>query len=130
MGAVIVLYRRLIADKVFEPENPPWKESDRYIDFKDSRGFTRSKQVVTTDVSIKVAKQDNPYDGCIDDGGKPWGLKINMAEETITAPIRWTFNRSFNKATEFLVRMDAYRLKCHRRKSQTEIIRIWIQSCF
>lgn len=70
MGAVIGLYRWLIADKVFKPMNPPWKESDRYIDFKDSRGYTRSKKIVTTDVSIKVAKQDNPYDGCIDDGGK------------------------------------------------------------
>jgi len=70
MGAVIGFYRWLIADGVFVPQNPPWKESDRYIDFKDSRGFTKSKKIVTTDVSIKVAKQHDPYDGYINDGGK------------------------------------------------------------
>ncbi len=70
MGTVIGLYRWLIDEEVFEPQNPPWKESDRYINFKDSRGFAQSKKVVTTDVSIKVAKQHDPYDGYIDDGGK------------------------------------------------------------
>lgn len=70
MGTVIRFYRWLQKDGVLNPENEPWKESDCYIDFTDSRGIERSKKIITTDVSIKMPNQYDPYDGCIDDGGK------------------------------------------------------------
>lgn len=70
MATVIRFYRWLQDDGAFVPDNPPWKASDRYIQFTDQQGFKRSKTVTTTDVSIRVAQQDNPYDDRIDDGGK------------------------------------------------------------
>lgn len=70
MSAVIRFYRWLMEEKIFVPEYPPWKESDRYIEFKGHYGESAIKKVTTTDVSIHVTKQDDPYDGCIDDGGK------------------------------------------------------------
>lgn len=70
MGTVINFYRYFKEEGLLVPDNLPWRESDRYISFKDSHGFERSKKVVTTDVSIKVPKQNDLYDECIDDGGK------------------------------------------------------------
>lgn len=70
MATVIRFYRWLQEDGAFVPENPPWKASDRYIQFSDQHGFKRTKAVTTTDLSIRVAQQDNPYDDRIDDGGK------------------------------------------------------------
>ncbi len=70
MATVIRFYRWLQEEGVFVPEHTPWKESDRYIEFTDLHGFKRTKSVTTTDVSIRVAKQDDPYDDTIDDGGK------------------------------------------------------------
>lgn len=70
MGAVIGFYKWLKLENVLIPENPPWKEADRYIDIKDRQGFKLLKKVVTTDVSIRIAKQLDPYDGTIQDDGK------------------------------------------------------------
>ncbi len=70
MATVIRFYRWLQNEGVFTPEHAPWKTSDRFIGFTDTHGFKRSKTVITTDVSIRIARQDDPYDGCIDDGGK------------------------------------------------------------
>lgn len=70
MGSVIGFYRWLMQEGTLTPANAPWKESDRYIDILDHKGFHNSKKVVTTDLSIHVPKQDDPYAGTIDDGGK------------------------------------------------------------
>lgn len=70
MATVIRFYRWLQQERLFIPANAPWKASDRFVEFTDMHGFKRSKTVTTTDVSIRVAKQDDPYDGTIDDGGK------------------------------------------------------------
>jgi len=85
MRTIIGFYRNLQAERVLVPENPLWKESDCYIDFKDSRGFDRTKKIITTDVSIKISKQNNPYDGCIDDGGKLRPLPVEEQEWLIDA---------------------------------------------
>ncbi len=87
MGTVIRFYRWLISEKVLAPEHPPWKESDRYIDFRDSHGFERTKQIVTTDVSLKTPKQHDPYDGAIDDGGKLRPLPLTEQEWVMDALI-------------------------------------------
>lgn len=70
MATVINFYRWLQESEVFSPSHSPWKEADRYVGFKDRHGTPLTKTVKTTDVSIKVAKQDNPYGDMIDDGGK------------------------------------------------------------
>lgn len=87
MGTVIGFYRWLTAERVLIPKYPPWKESDHFIEFKDSRGFERTKKVITTDVSIKIAKQTNPYDVTIEDGGKLRPLPLNEQEWVMDALI-------------------------------------------
>ena len=69
MGTVLGLYRWLMSEGVLVPENPPWRAGERFITFKDVHGFKQSKTVVTSDISIKTPVQQNPYDGCIVDGG-------------------------------------------------------------
>lgn len=70
MSAVIVFYSWLKDEGVLIPEHTPWKSSDRYIELKSAQGFKFSKKVVTTDISIRVPKQSDPYSGIIEDGGK------------------------------------------------------------
>lgn len=87
MGAVISFYRWLKNEGALIPEHPTWKESDRYIEFKDSHGFSHTKKVITTDVSIRTPKQHDPYDGMIDDGGKLRPLPQNEQEWLLEALI-------------------------------------------
>ena len=70
MGAVIRFYRWLKNEGVLTLDHPAWKSSDRYVEYKDSHGFSHSKKVQTTDVSIHVSKQNDPYDGMIEDEGR------------------------------------------------------------
>jgi integrase len=71
IGTVIRFYRWLIDDeKVFTPEHPPWKEAERYFEFRNETGFSFVKKVRTTDISIMTPKQVDPYDGMLDDGGR------------------------------------------------------------
>lgn len=70
MGAVVAFYTWLDDEGLLVPENPPWKERDRYVQFNDSKGAKFSKKVKSTDVSIKVHKSQDPYTDMIEDGGK------------------------------------------------------------
>lgn len=70
MSAVIAFYKWLRDEQILTPENKPWKESDRYVQFTDIRGARFSKKVTSTDVGIKVAKGQDPYADTIDDGAK------------------------------------------------------------
>lgn len=70
MAAVVAFYRWLIEDGVISPEFTPWKESDRFIGFSDTRGANVTKRVKTTDLAITVSKSNDPYTTDIDDGGK------------------------------------------------------------
>ncbi len=85
MSAVIAFYSWLKEEGTLDPENAPWRESDRYVQFKDHLGFKVSKTVTTTDVSIRVAKQHDPYDGTIDDGGKLRPLPLQEQEWLLDA---------------------------------------------
>jgi integrase len=85
MGTVVRFYRWLIREGVLTPENPPWKEHDIYIDITDGKGFKRPLKVITTDVTIKVPKQHDPYDGTIEDGEKLRPLPIEEQEWVIDA---------------------------------------------
>jgi site-specific recombinase XerD len=70
MSTVVNFYRWLANEGVFTPANPAWRESDHYVQFQNAQGFSQSKKVVTTDLHVKVPRQEDPYDGLIDDGGK------------------------------------------------------------
>lgn len=70
MGTVIAFYRWLVGQELIKPAYPTWQESDRYINYMDARGFSKSKKIATTDISIKPRKQDDPFVETIDDGGK------------------------------------------------------------
>ncbi len=77
MGTVIGFYRWLISERYIAPAHAPWVESDVYIDLHDSKGFRLRKKVTTTDVSVRVPKQNDPYAGTIDDGGKLRPLEMD-----------------------------------------------------
>lgn len=70
MSTVVGFYNWLISEAVFTPEHSPWRASDAYIKIVGAHGFEFTKSVTTTDVAIKVPKQNDPYAGTIDDGGK------------------------------------------------------------
>lgn len=70
MGTVIAFYRWLINNNYFQPEYSPWEETHYQLAFKTTEGFAISKRVISTDVSIRAPKSDDPFSGTIQDGGK------------------------------------------------------------
>ncbi|BBN90126.1 site-specific integrase [Azospira sp. I09] len=70
MGTVVAFYRWLIDNNYFQPEYPPWEEKRYQLFFKNTEGFSVSKSVVSTDVSIRAPKSEDPFAGTIQDGGK------------------------------------------------------------
>ncbi|BCZ84694.1 site-specific integrase [Paraburkholderia terrae] len=85
MGAVIAFYRWLVTERLLVPANPLWQERDHYLSFKDAKGLAVQKVVKTTDIAIKAPKQDDPYEGAIDDGGKLRPLPIHEQKWLIEA---------------------------------------------
>ncbi|MFD1122455.1 tyrosine-type recombinase/integrase [Methylophilus flavus] len=70
MSAIIAFYRWLKSEGALVTAHSTWNESDIYIQQKGSYGNKFSKKVTTTDVSIRVSKQNDPYTETIEDGGK------------------------------------------------------------
>jgi len=70
MSAVVAFYTWLREEGLLVPEHQAWKERDRYINLTDTKGARFMHKVRSTDVSIKVAKSQDPYTYTIDDGGK------------------------------------------------------------
>lgn len=70
MSAVVAFYNWLSSEGIVTFENAPWRESDVFLKLRDPHGLEVSKRVKTTDVSIRIARQHDPFDGQIDDGGK------------------------------------------------------------
>lgn len=85
MGAVIGFYNWIKDEHIFVPTNAPWKEKDVYLKIKGSHGFEFTQRSIMTDVSIKVPKQIDPYDGGIDDGGKLRPLDMNEQQQLLEA---------------------------------------------
>lgn len=85
MGSIIAFYRWLHAEGVLIPEFPMWKESDHYIELKNQYGILYSKQVSSTDISIKSINYNNPYTDAIDDGGQLRPLPIREQEWVLEA---------------------------------------------
>ena len=70
MQSVISFYKWLSTERGFKPEYPMWKEEDKYIDFKDRFGFSKVKQVKSTNLSLPARKESPPDENIIADGGK------------------------------------------------------------
>lgn len=69
MGCVVRFYRWLIEAKLLFPENPPWRDQEKLISVNADHGQRKVVKVTTTDLRIPIAKQSDPYDGTIEDGG-------------------------------------------------------------
>lgn len=85
MGCVIAFYRWLIREGLVPIRHDPWQEREYYLEFKDAVGLTSTKKIITTDVSIKVPQQDDPFDGMINDGGKLRPMPANEQHWVIEA---------------------------------------------
>jgi len=70
MATVVSFYRWLIANNYFQPDYPPWEETQFQLTFKTIEGLALSKKVVSTDLSIRAPKSEDPFAGTIPDGGK------------------------------------------------------------
>jgi hypothetical protein len=85
MSSVVGFYRWLAQDGLFKPAHEPWREADRYVQYKDSQGIEKVKRVATTDLSIHVPQQYDPYDETLDDGAKLRPLPLEEQEWLINA---------------------------------------------
>jgi integrase len=70
MLTVVNFYRWLLLNKFLTPDNPPWEEKAVFIPIANKYDRKTFVKTTTTDVNIKSATADNPYDECIADGGK------------------------------------------------------------
>lgn len=70
IGTVIAFYEWLVGNSYFTPEYPLWEEKQYQLFFTNSKGFSISKPIRTTDISIRTAKAEDPWAGTIQDGGK------------------------------------------------------------
>ena len=79
MQSIIGFYRWLMTAQQIVFDFPLWNESEVFVSFKNSYGFSGSKTVSTTDISIKCPAQPQTYSECLNDGGqlKPY----NKAEQ-------------------------------------------------
>jgi integrase len=85
MGTIISFYRWIQEEKLLSIDNPPWKETDRYIEIKNVQGFTNLKKVTSTDLSISTKTQNDPYAETIEDGGKLRPLPLQEQKWLIDA---------------------------------------------
>lgn len=85
MSTVIAFYAWLTNERVFIPAHAPWRESDVFLKLTGAHGIGFTKRATTTDISIRSAKQYDPYDGKIDDGGKLRPLPLNEQRWVIEA---------------------------------------------
>lgn len=70
MGTVIAFYRWMIKEEFFAPINDPWEEKTYQLATKTNYGAVVTKKVASTDLRIPVPKNDDPFDGTINDGEK------------------------------------------------------------
>lgn len=77
MSRVVNFYRFMMQAGLIALDYPPWNEKEVYVQIDNPDGRSGSMKVTTTDVGIKVAKQDDPFDETIDDGGKLRPLPAN-----------------------------------------------------
>lgn len=85
MGTVIAFYRWIQEEKLLNIDNPPWKETDQYIEVKNAQGFSNLKKINSTDLNIPIKSQNDPYGETIEDGGQLRPLPIQEQKWLIDA---------------------------------------------
>lgn len=68
ISSIVGFYRWLQSQSSFNIEYPAWSESERFISFQDEYGFTQSKSVKQTDLSLKLLPPKDSEG--INDGGR------------------------------------------------------------
>jgi len=76
IGTAASFYKWLMAESIVVPKYPLWIEKDIYITVHDTYGFGHTKKVKSTDLAIRVPKNDNPYDEHVSDEGQLRPLPI------------------------------------------------------
>lgn len=69
IATVIEFYRWMISNKYFQPPHPPWEERRRLIHSRVPDGRAVSKEISSTDLSIRTSGSPDPYSETIQDGG-------------------------------------------------------------
>jgi len=92
MNNVVKLYNLLLKDKAFETANSPWQEKTSLAAFDDAVGIRKTKLVTSTNLSISVPRDENPFgDETIFDDGElrplspeeqKWVVKCDVASNT------------------------------------------------
>lgn len=72
ISTVVAFYKWLMAEKVLFLDNPPWEDRDKFVHYKDVKGFEQTKKVASHDLTIKVpnSESNDVMEQTIDDGGK------------------------------------------------------------
>ena len=97
MSTVIGLYRFAEQDRRlrFDPANEPWVEKTIGLLYRDTQGFNRLKQVVTTDLRIRALSGEDTLSDTIDDGGKLKPLRVEEQTALVDA-LRTLSNTEFS----------------------------------
>jgi hypothetical protein len=70
MGTVVRFYRWLMSQASLKPAHAPWVDFDRFVSWKNARGFSGILAVTTTDVALKDKPVLDAWKEYINDGGK------------------------------------------------------------
>jgi len=70
MSSVVALYRWLINEGLFIPENAPWEERTFNLRMLNSHGQSLNSVINSADLRISSNRPKTPFDGLIEDGGK------------------------------------------------------------
>ncbi len=90
MQSIISFYRWLQGNlDFFNPDNPMWIESDRYINLKDSVGRDMYKTIKTTNLSFSIPKSVDPTLIQIHDNGKLTPLSLDEQMNLVDALIKF-----------------------------------------
>jgi hypothetical protein len=79
----------------FFPANRPWVDKGVNIHYRDDKGFNQVAEVTTTDISVKVSKREEAWDGTIDDGGKLRPLSADE-QRVLVAALKTLANVEYN----------------------------------
>jgi len=81
------LYRWMIPRHDFNPTVELWREHRTSISYSDSRGFSRHKDIITTDLTTACASENHDFSDYILDGGRLMPLNKNDQQLLIQALI-------------------------------------------
>jgi hypothetical protein len=97
MSTVIGLYRFAQKDHrlKFKPVNEPWAEKTIGLRYRDTKGMSRIKEVVTTDLRIRTPSGEDAFSDSINDGGKLRPMTVEE-QEALVSVLRRLGNTEFS----------------------------------